>query len=65
MRVLSNLTCEFESPPLAADVAAAPADAAAAVQAAGQTDHWLQGENDSCECLHMCFPQSEEHLLLP
>ena len=60
MRVLSNLTCEFESPPLAADVAAAPADAAAAVQAAGQTDHWLNGKNDSWECLHVCFSHSEK-----
>jgi hypothetical protein len=40
--------------------AAAPAAAAVAVQAAGQTDHWLHGDNDSCECLHVCFPQPEK-----
>ena len=34
------------------------AAAAAAAAAAGQTDYWLHGENDSCECLHVCFPQS-------
>ena len=22
--------------------------------------HWLHGENDSCECKHVCFPQSEK-----
>jgi hypothetical protein len=32
----------------------------AAVQADGQTAHWLHGENDSCECLHVCFLQSEK-----
>jgi hypothetical protein len=30
------------------------------VQADGQTAHWLHGENDSRECLHVCFPQSEK-----
>ena len=40
---------------------AAPAAAAAAAgQAAGQTAHWLHGENKSCESLHMCFPHSEK-----
>jgi hypothetical protein len=24
------------------------------------TDHWLHGENDSCECLQVCFPQLEK-----
>ena len=40
--------------------AVAAAAAAAAVQADGQTAHWLHGENDSRECLHVCFPQSEK-----
>jgi hypothetical protein len=43
-----------------ASAAAPAAAAAAAVQAAGQTVHWLHGENDSCVCLHVCFPQSEK-----
>ena len=55
-----ELICEFKNPPLLA-AAAAPAAAAVAVQAAGQTDHWLHGENDS---LHVCFPQSEKQTSL-
>ena len=39
---------------LRAPAAAASADAAVAVQAAGQTDHWLHGENDSSECNCTC-----------
>jgi hypothetical protein len=50
-RFCRELICKFESPPLLA------AAAAAAVQADGQTAHWLHGKNDSCECLHLCFPQ--------
>jgi len=59
-QALSGLICEFESPPLLAAAAAA----AAAAQADGQTAHSLHGENDSCECLHVCFPQSEKQLSL-
>jgi len=40
---------------------AAAAAAAAAVQDAGQTAHWMQGNNDSCGCLHVFFPHSENH----
>jgi hypothetical protein len=49
-RPCREFICEVESFPLLAS---------AAVQADGQTAHWLHGENDSCECLHVCFPQSE------
>ena len=52
-RPCREFICEVESFPLLAS---------AAVQADGQTAHWLHGENDSCECLHA---QSEKQPSLP
>jgi len=61
-RPCQELNCEFERPPLLAAAAAA-----AAVQADGQTAHWLHGENHCLSSACMCegIPQSKKQPSYP